>query len=240
MDVAGDIDGVPYAMGTTSQLEHTATCCREAGVTASVHQTDIRDLDGLGAVVDATVDRFGQLDVLVNSAGIVGPAGKRADEMSEDEWSLMIDVDLSGTWRAIRAVGGHMVSRRAGSIVNIASTAGVVGYRHFAGYVAAKHGVVGLTKAAALDLAPHRVRVNALCPGSVRDDMRMEGRMLREIARCLEVPLETHEQTFLSDQPMHRLIEPDDVAHAAVWLASDEARHVSGSVVMVDAAFTTR
>jgi NAD(P)-dependent dehydrogenase (short-subunit alcohol dehydrogenase family) len=133
-----------------------------------------------------------------------------------------------------------MTAQRGGSIINIASTAGLVGYRHFAGYVAAKHGVVGLTKATALDYAPMKVRVNALCPGSIRDDHAVEGRMLSEIARSLDVPVAEHEQTFLQAQPMNALIEPEDVAMAALWLASDDSRQVTGSVVTVDGGFTAR
>ena len=124
--------------------------------------------------------------------------------------------------------------------VNVASTAGLVGYRHFAGYVAAKHGIVGLTKAAALDFAPMKVRVNAVCPGSVRDDAAAEGRMLAEIARALEVTVGEHEQAFTEAQPMNALVEPGDIAGAVVYLASDESRQVTGSVLTVDGGFSAR
>jgi NAD(P)-dependent dehydrogenase (short-subunit alcohol dehydrogenase family) len=106
--------------------------------------------------------------------------------------------------------------------------------------VVAKHGLIGLTRATALDYAPMRVRVNALCPGSVRDSAWVEGRMLSEIAKALDVPVSEHEQTFVQAQPMNTLIEPEDVAAAAVWLASDESRQVTGSVMSVDGGFTVR
>ncbi|WP_328609935.1 SDR family oxidoreductase [Amycolatopsis sp. NBC_00345] len=240
LDIAGDLDGVPYPLGSASQLALTADLCREQGVAVRTHHVDVRSAPRIAAAVADTVERFGRIDVLVNNAGIAAPSGKAVHEIAEDEWQLMIDVDLSGAWRAIRAVAGGMVGRRSGSIVNIASTAGLVGYRYFAGYVAAKHGLIGLTKAAALDYAPAKVRVNALCPGSIRDDDAVEGRMLSEIARSLAVPVTEHEATFLQAQPMNALIEPEDVAAAAVWLASDESRQVTGSVLTVDGGFTAR
>ncbi|MGW7048416.1 SDR family oxidoreductase [Streptomyces avermitilis] len=240
LDLAADLPGVPYPLGSESQLAHTAELCREHGVAASTARLDVRDLDAVEAAMATTRERFGRIDVLVNNAGIAAPSGKAAHEIDEREWQLMIDVDLSGAWRTIRAVGGHMAEQRSGSIINIASTAGLVGYRHFAGYVAAKHGLVGLTKAVALDYAPLKVRVNALCPGSVRDDSQVEGRMLSEIARCLDVPVAEHEETFVQAQPMNSLIEPEDIASAAVWLASDESRQVTGSVLAVDGGFTAR
>ncbi|EKX68093.1 NAD(P)-dependent oxidoreductase [Streptomyces ipomoeae] len=240
LDICADLPGVPYPLGTPGQLAHTAALCREAGGAVLTAEADIRDLRAVREAVTRAEDRFGRIDVAVNNAGIAAPSGKPVHEIDEEEWSLMIDVDLSGAWRVIREVGKAMSARRAGSIVNVASTAGLVGYRHFAGYVAAKHAVVGLTKAAALDYAPTKVRVNAVCPGSVRDDAQAEGRMLAEIARALEVPVHEHEKTFVEAQPMNALIEPEDVAAAVVFLASDESRQITGSVLTVDGGFSIR
>ncbi|MFI6130865.1 SDR family oxidoreductase [Micromonospora sp. NPDC051141] len=240
LDVARDLPGVPYPMASPSQLAHTAALCRDAGAAVLARQADVRDLRAIEESVAAATQRFGTIDVLVNNAGIAAPSGRAVHDIDEEQWELMLDVDLSGAWRTIHAVGGLMMRRRSGSIVNVSSTAGLVGYRHFAGYVAAKHGLIGLTRAAALDYAPYRMRVNAVCPGSVRDDPRVEGRMLAEIARSLEVPVAEHEETFVRDQPMNTLIEPDDVAAAVLWLAGDGARQVTGSVLTVDGGFTTR
>jgi NAD(P)-dependent dehydrogenase (short-subunit alcohol dehydrogenase family) len=240
LDICADLPGVPYPLGTPGQLEHTAALCREAGAAVLTVRADIRDLRAVRDAVTRAEDRFGRIDVAVNNAGIAAPSGRPVHEIDEDEWSLMIDVDLSGAWRVIREVGKSMSARRGGSIVNVASTAGLVGYRHFAGYVAAKHAVVGLTKAAALDYAPTKVRVNAVCPGSVRDDTRAEGRMLAEIARALDVPVHEHEKTFVEAQPMNALIEPEDVAAAVVFLASDESRQITGTVLTVDGGFSAR
>lgn len=240
VDIARDLPEVPYPLGTVSQLEHTAELCRKHGAAVLTQQADVRDTAAVRAAVDAAASRFGDLDVLVNNAGIAAPSGRAVHEIDEADWQTMLDVDLSGAYRMIRAVAGDMVRRRAGSIVNVSSTAGLVGYRHFAGYVAAKHGLIGLTRAAALDYAPYKVRVNAVCPGSVRDDPRVEGRMLAEIARSLDVPVAEHETTFVRDQPMNTLVEPEDVAGAVLWLASGESRQVTGSVVTVDGGFTTR
>ncbi|MBZ9752281.1 SDR family oxidoreductase [Deinococcus sp. HMF7604] len=240
MDVPEPDPLVPYALGTASQLDYTAELCRDAGVPVLTHDVDVRRPNAVKRAVQAALDRFGTVDTLINNAGIAAPSGKATHDITEDEWALMVDVDLSGAWRMIQAVGPIMTRQRSGSIVNVASTAGLVGYRHFAGYVAAKHGVIGLTRAAALDYAPLKVRVNALCPGSVRDDVTVEGRMLTEIARSLDVPVSEHEETFVQAQPMNALIEPDDIASAALWLASDASRQVTGTVLTVDGGFTTR
>ena len=240
VDIGHDLPGVPYPLGSTSQLALTATTCREHGAAVLTAEADVRDADAVHRAVDQAVGRFGRVDVVVNNAGIAAPSGKPVYDIDLDEWQLMLDVDVTGAWRMIRAVGRLMSRQRDGSIVNVASTAGLVGYRHFAGYVTAKHALVGLTRAAALDLAPAQVRVNALCPGSVRDDAELEGRMLAEIARSLDVPVAEHESTFVAAQPMNRLVEARDVAASAVWLASDEACRVTGAVITVDGGFTAR
>ncbi|WP_328847623.1 SDR family oxidoreductase [Streptomyces sp. NBC_00258] len=240
LDIGRDLPGVPYPLGSHSQLVHTADSCERAGSAVVVALADVRDPDQCRAAVDEALDRFGSVEILVNNAGIAAPSGRIVHEITEHEWSLMLDTDLSGAWRMMKAVAPSMAGQRSGSIINVASTAGTVGYRHFAGYVAAKHGLIGLTKAAALDYASAGVRVNALCPGSVRDDPVAEGRMLSEIARSLDVPVDEHEEIFVRDQPMNALIEPSDVAGAALWLAGDDSRQVTGSVVTVDGGFTAR
>jgi len=240
IDVADNIDGVPYALATRSQLDCTEELCRMEGVPAWSLQVDVRDLRAVHKAIEFTLNRCGRIDVLLNNAGIAAPSGKAVHETSEDEWLLMIDIDLSGTWRMIHATAKPMLERRSGSIINISSTAGIVGYRNFAAYVAAKHGIIGLTRGAALDFAPLKVRVNAICPGSVRDDVKLEGCMLKEIARALSVPITEHEETFVQGQPMNALIEPEDVASAAVWLASDASRQVTGSIVTVDGGYSAR
>lgn len=240
VDVAADIDGVPYPLGSADQLSTTATLCEAEGAAVLARTCDVRDAAMVGRLCRDVLDRFGTVHGLVNAAGIAAPSGKAVHEIDEVEWNLMLDIDLSGAWRTMRAFAATMLAQADGSIVNIASTAGLVGYRNFSAYVAAKHGLVGLSRSAALDFAPRKVRVNALCPGSVADDPHVEGRMLREIARSLDVAVDEHEQLFTQSQPTNELIVPDSVAAAAVWLLGDGARQVTGVVLPVDGGFTAK
>lgn len=240
IDVAEDIPGCTYPLGTAAQLRMTADLCEERDATVAVHRADIRSAEQLTTVVEDVLDRFGHVDVLVNNAGLATPAGRSAHELDEEQWRLMVDVDLTGAWRMVRLVVPHMLDRRSGSVINIASTAGVVGYPHFANYAAAKHGLVGLTRAAALDYAASGVRVNALCPGSVRDEPALEGRMLGGIGEALGLPPEHHEQVFIDSQPTRQLVSAYDVAGACRWLASDDSRGVTGSVITVDGGYSAR
>lgn len=240
LDIGHDIEGVGYPLGSRDQLADTARMCEEQGGSVIAAAVDVRDAVRVGEAVDEALDRFGAIDVLVNNAGIAGPSGRPVHEISEADWLLMLDTNLNGTWRMIKAVAPSMIEARSGSIINVSSTAGIVGYRNFAAYVTAKHGLVGLTKAAALDYAPFRIRVNAICPGSVRDNPLVEGRMLSEIARALDVPVDGHEEVFLRDQPTNALVETSSVAGAAIWLAGDDSRQVTGTTVTVDGGFTSR
>ncbi|CAL9558367.1 SDR family oxidoreductase [Streptomyces sp. enrichment culture] len=240
VDIAADIPGVPYPLASPSQLDHTARLCRAEGAPVLALTADVREPADVDRVVAEASERFGDIDVLVNNAGLVGPSGRVVHEVTEEDWAVMMAVNLTAPWRLTKAVGAAMVRRRRGSIVNIASTAGLVGYRNFAGYVASKHGLVGLTKAAALDYAPHKVRVNAVCPGSIRDGGPNEGVMLAEIGRSLGIAPSEQEDAFLAQQPTNALVEAEGVASAALWLASDDSLHATGSVVTVDGGYSAR
>jgi NAD(P)-dependent dehydrogenase (short-subunit alcohol dehydrogenase family) len=239
-DIGADLPGVGYPMGSVAQLESTAASCRKEAAAVETIVGDLRDPATADAAARCALDRFGRVDVLVNCAGLAGPSGKPVYELSQAEWSLVMDVNLTAVWQMIRAVAPAMVGRRRGSIVNISSTAGVVGYRHFASYVASKHGVIGLTKAAALDLAPSGVRVNAVSPGSIRDDLELDGRMLEAVGDYLAMPSAGREPAFLQQQPSNALVEAEDVASAVVWLAGDGARSTTGATIVVDGGFSVR
>lgn len=240
VDIASNLAEVPYELGNISQLQSTAEECAEYGSMVEVIPANICLQSDISNVVDKTMKRFGRIDVLVNTAGIAAPSGKPIHEMEETEWQILLDVNLSGAWRFIKAVAPIMIKQRSGCIINISSTAGVVGYRNFSGYVASKHGLVGLTKAAALDYASYQIRVNAICPGSVKDEQRFDGKMLSEIAKALEMDLAEYEEIFLQSQPNNELMSPIDIASAVTWLASDAAKRVTGSVLVLDGGFSIK
>jgi len=240
VDIGADLPGVGYPMGSRPQLLETASACRAEGVGVEIVLGDLRDPATAEAAASCARERFGRVDVLVNCAGVAGPSGKAVHELTAAEWSLVMDVNLTAVWQMIHSVAPLMVEQRHGSIVNISSTAGVVGYRHFASYVASKHAVIGLTKAASLDLAPFGVRVNTVAPGSIRDDLELDGRMLSAIADYLSVPVSHHESAFREQQPTNALVEAEDVASAVLWLVSSASRSVSGTTIVVDGGFSVR
>jgi NAD(P)-dependent dehydrogenase (short-subunit alcohol dehydrogenase family) len=239
-DICADIPECPYPLATRAMLDETAARCRELGAGVLTSVVDVRRAEEIQAAVDEADRTFGAIDVLINNAGLVGPAGVPAHELSEAEWNVVLDVDLGGVWRCARAVLPSMVSRRRGVIVNVSSTAGLVAFPHFANYVAAKHGVIGLTRALALDYAPYGIRVNAVCPTSVRDEAELDSGMLAGVAGMLGVDTEDYEALSLPHHPLGTLVEADDIAAAIVWLASDVSAHVTGTAIPIDAGFTAR
>ncbi|HLJ02704.1 MAG TPA: SDR family oxidoreductase [Solirubrobacteraceae bacterium] len=239
-DICAPIPECPYPMATREQLEESARLCREAGAQASTHVMDVRDQAQIDAAVRGCGEQLGPVDILVNNAGLVGPAGAPAHQLDEEEWTTMVDVDLNGVWRCAKAVLPMMIAKRSGSIVNVSSTAGLVAFPFFANYVAAKHGVIGLTKALALDYAPNGIRVNAVCPTSIRDEPELDSAMLGGVAEMLGVDLEDYEALSLPHHPQGALITAADVAAAITWLASPAAARVTGTVIPVDAGFTAR
>jgi NAD(P)-dependent dehydrogenase (short-subunit alcohol dehydrogenase family) len=239
-DICAQIPECPYPLGTEAQLEETARRCRAAGAQVLTARVDVREQGQIDDAVERCRAELGPVGVLVNNAGIVGPAGAPAHQLEEAEWTTMIDVDLNGVWRCAKAALPHMIAARRGAIVNVSSTAGLVAFPYFANYVAAKHGVIGLTKALALDCAPHGIRVNAVCPTSVRDEPELDSAMLAGVAAMMGVEAEDYEALSLPHHPLGALVTGAQVAAAIVWLASDAAAGSTGTVVAVDAGFTTR
>jgi len=239
-DICAPIDECPYPLGSTEQLEETARRCGELGSRVATAAVDVRDQSQIDEAVRVCHAELGTIDVLINNAGLVGPGGAPAHQLDERAWTTMIDVDLNGPWRCAKAVLPDMLARRGGTIVNVASTAGMVAFPFFANYVSAKHGLIGLTRALALDYAPHAIRVNAVCPTSIRDEPELDSAMLAGVASMLGVDREDYEALSLPHHPLGALIEAGDVAAAIVWLCSAGAGRVTGAVIPVDAGFTAR
>lgn len=241
IDLGGiDVPDVPYPLATLDQLNTTAQECEAEGAAILVAPADVRDGQAVRAAVDAGLDRFGAIHALVNCVGIVTPAGNRFDELTEAQWAVHLDINLSGAWRLMSAVTPALVGARNGTIVNLASTAGVVGYPRFAGYVASKHGLIGLTRAAALDLAPYGVSVNAVCPGSVRDDDEVEGTMLAAIAAVSGMSSVDQEAVIRAQQPTAELVEVDEVASVVASMVASATPSWTGAVVTVDGGYSAR
>ena len=201
----------------------TVAQCVEAGSEARFVRTDVTSEADVIAAVGCAVDAWGRLDVALNNAGTTGPTKPTAD-YSLEEWNSVIALNLTGVFLALKHEIPQMVSQGGGAIVNTSSGAGLVGFAGLPGYVASKHGVVGLTKAAALEYVKAGVRVNAVCPGSTRTPM-LEGWMAGnpEIERAME-----------ASAPIGRLARPDEIAEAMVWLLSDAASFVVGHAFAVD------
>lgn len=185
------------------------------------------------AEVDAAfkdaVARFGAIQVLVNSAGQAQSAP--FSKMDLDLWQRMLDVNLTGTMRCTQAVLPAMLESGWGRVVNIASTAGLVGYRYVAAYCASKHGVIGLTRALALELARSGVTVNAVCPGYTDTEIMRAG--IRNVVEKTGRSEADAKAAFVRSNPQGRLVQPDEVADAVAWLCGDQAGAVTGQAISV-------
>jgi NAD(P)-dependent dehydrogenase (short-subunit alcohol dehydrogenase family) len=198
---------------------------KDAGIAVAVQQ-DVGDPRSVEQSVAFAIDKFGQLDVAINNAGITGDLAPTAD-YSLEGWDKVIAVNLSGVFYGMKYQIPAMLRSGGGSIVNIASILGSVGARDSAGYNAAKHGVVGLTKTAALEYSKDGVRVNAIGPGYI--DTPLLNALDREMYDGL-----------VNLHPIGRLGKAEEVAELALWLASDKASFVTGSYHLVDGGYTAQ
>jgi SDR family mycofactocin-dependent oxidoreductase len=231
-DVAKPLVYPGYDLGSADDLRSLQEASRDAGSECLAFEGDVRDDAAIATAVDQTVAKFGRIDVLFNNAGIC--AYGLAHELAEPEWDAMIDINLKGAWLVARRVIPVMIAQKSGVIINNSSIGGLRGMARLSHYSASKWGLTGLTRSWAIELAPHGIRVVSIHPTAVDTPMNdglaaLEGATPEEIAErsagnLLPVPW----------------IEPEDVAEAVRYLASDRARYVTGSAFIIDAGLLSR
>ena len=207
--------------------EETVRQIASDGGRARFARCDVRDPAQIEAAVRTAADTFGPLSCAVNSAGVLRAGGTL--EATPEDWQLTLTVNLTGVWNAMRAEIAHLLEQDGGAIVNVASIYGLVGSAAGAAYTASKHGVVGLTRSAALQYAAHAIRINAVCPGHSYTPMT---------APLLDDPAWLPRR--LARYPMRRLGQPEETAALVCWLCSDAASFVTGQALPVDGGYTAQ
>jgi SDR family mycofactocin-dependent oxidoreductase len=231
-DICAEPTAIPYPPATPEDLASTVREVEKAGRKAVAFIGDVRKQADLDRAVAAAVSTFGRIDVVVASAGITSWA--TFWELTESEWQEMLDIDLSGVWRTFKAAAPTMIQQgRGGSLIAISSVAGLKALPGQAHYVAAKHGLVGLVKAAAVELGNHLIRVNSIHPWGVDTVMAQYSDLEQKLAASPHFG-----PSYASVLPEPQLATPDDIADTVVYLASDASRCVTGAQLRVDMGAT--
>ena len=237
IDICKPVDNVVYPAATPADLAETADLVKGYDRRIVTAEVDVRDYDALMAAVDSGVAQLGRLDIIVANAGI-GNGGNKLHKIRENIWQDMIDINLSGVWKTVKAGVPHILAgERGGSIVLTGSVGAHKALAHTGHYIAAKHGVVGLMRAFAVELGPHRIRVNSVHPSQVNTPMTMNDVTFKLFRPDLENPGPDDFAPF--SQMTHTLpvpwVEAVDISNAVLFLASDESRYVTGVSLPVDA-----
>ncbi|MGQ9665982.1 MAG: SDR family NAD(P)-dependent oxidoreductase [Anaerolineae bacterium] len=210
--------------------EATAQECRQYGVETLTMHCDVTREEDIGRAVQAAMERWGRIDVLVAAAGIY--RGAPLPEVPLKQWQLVIDVNLTGVFLSNRAVAPIMMKQRSGSIINISSMAGKTSWPASAEYSASKSGVIGLTRSVAMELAPYGATANAVCPGNTRTEMVQH--VAATIAAREGISPEEWLDLRAKDCPMGRFAEPWEIAGVVAFLASEDSRYITGQAIEVD------
>ena len=237
IDICGPIDNLAYDSSTPADLAETADLVKALDRRIVAAQVDVRDFDALKAAVDNGVEQLGRLDIIVANAGI-GTFGNKLHKLPEKIWQDMIDVNLSGVWKTVKAGVPHILAgKRGGSIVLTGSVGSHKALAYTGHYIAAKHGVMGLMRSFAVELGQHSIRVNSVHPSQVNTPMTMNDVTFRLFRPDLENPGPEDFAPF--SQMTHTMpvpwVEAVDISNAVLFLASDESRYVTGVSLPVDA-----
>jgi NAD(P)-dependent dehydrogenase (short-subunit alcohol dehydrogenase family) len=208
-------------------LRETARLIEADGGQSLTLTCDVTGEEDVRAAVDRTVEHFGRLDAAFNNAGVEQPVQSAADT-AKDDWDRILGVSLTGAFLCTRAQVRQMLRQGGGAIVNVSSGAGVKGFKGQAAYAAAKHGVIGFTRSAALDHAADGIRINAVCPGIIDTEMIRRFGDTRPGGR----------EGLIADEPVGRLGKPEEIASAVLWLCSDDAAFTPGTALVVDGGQT--
>ncbi len=231
-DIAKQLSYPGYALGSEDDLSTLKKEIEQLGVQCIIQKGDVRKDEDIMAAVEATLSQFGRIDILFNNAGIC--AYGLSHELSEEEWDAMIDINLKGAWLVARRIIPLMIKQKSGVIINNSSVAGLRGMNRLSHYAASKWGLTGLTKSWAIELAQYNIRVVSIHPTGVNTPMNdglaaLEGLTPKEIGE--------RSAGNLIDVPW---VEPEDVANAVVFLASDKSRFVTGSQFVLDAGLLSK
>lgn len=220
---------VAIADVNVEESKKTLSLIKEIGGTAEVIPCDVSRSSDVKNAIDKTIAIFGGLDFAFNNAGIEGAQAPTA-ECSEENWDRVININLKGVWLCMKYQLQYMLKQGHGNIVNCASIAGLVGFTGIPAYTASKHGILGLTKTAALEYAKSNIRVNAICPGVIQTPMI--DRFTKGDAQVAKA--------FEAAEPIGRLGQPEEIASAALWLCSNQSTFVTGQAIAVDGGWVAQ
>jgi NAD(P)-dependent dehydrogenase (short-subunit alcohol dehydrogenase family) len=231
-DICQDLSTIPYPLSSRESLEKATDHLSSLGAKALGLVCDVRDERQVEGAVRRVLEEWGSIDVLVNNAGVISLYP--IFELSQEAWNEVLDVCLKGAYLCSKHALRDMISRKQGKIINIASVAGLKGLGLSTHYCAAKHGLLGFTKALAMEVASHNIHVNAVCPGTVES--------VSLVGIAAQAGLEGDPYAHFSQGHLFhdRRISPEDIARAVRWLASEESRCITGTILNVDAGWSAR
>ena len=232
-DICANMATIPYAMSTPEVMDRAVSEIKSLGRKAIGIRCDVRKASEVEAMANQVMSTFNRIDVLVNNAG--NSSMVAIADMDEATWDEVLDTHLKGMFLCCRYVLPRMISQHSGVIVSISSVGGQRGFGMGGHYCAAKHGIIGLNKSIAMEVADHNIRANVVCPGTVWTDM------MKGIAKFFGMEeAEAKEQFFAGHLIKEREVTPEDIGRAVLWLACDDSKCITGNMITVDAGWTAQ